>query len=78
MKIINVALADHPREKQDVVRRELKDTTRPNKEMNTSPFCPKCNNAMVKRTAKQGANAGKEFWGCPKDPKCKNIIAINT
>lgn len=34
------------------------------------PFCPVCQNRMVKRTATRGANAGKEFWGCSRYPDC--------
>lgn len=34
------------------------------------PFCPVCQNRMVKRTAARGANAGKEFWGCSRYPDC--------
>lgn len=78
VKIINGAQAAHSLEEQDAVRQERKDTAQPNKEMSASPFCPKCNNVMVKRTAKQGANAGKEFWGCSQYPKCKSVVAITT
>lgn len=78
VKIINAALAAHPLEKKNVSPPGIKDTPRQNKETSASPFCPKCNNAMVKRTARQGTNAGKEFWGCSQYPKCKNVIAITT
>jgi len=78
MKIINTVQAAQPLEKKNIPRQELKENSRPNKEASASPFCPKCNNAMVKRTAKQGPNAGKEFWGCSQYPKCKSVIAITT
>jgi restriction system protein len=76
VKIINATLAAQPFEKKNAPRQGFKENSRPNKEASASPFCPKCNNAMVKRTAKQGANNGKEFWGCSQYPKCKSVVAI--
>lgn len=78
VKIINAALAAHPLEKKNVPQPGVKDTPLPNKETSASPFCPKCNNVMVKRTARQGANAGKEFWGCSQYPKCRSVVSITT
>lgn len=78
VKIINAAQAAQPLKKKDIPPPTDKGASRENKEGSTSPFCPKCNNAMVKRTARQGANAGKEFWGCSQYPKCRSVVAITT
>jgi restriction system protein len=76
VKIINTVQATQPLANITVARQELNETSRTTNETSASPFCPKCNNAMVKRTAKQGANNGKEFWGCSQYPKCKSVVAI--
>lgn len=78
VKIISGVQVIQPLKKEDVSPSGLEGTHGSNKGTNASPFCPKCNNTMVKRIAKQGANAGKEFWGCSQYPKCKSVIAITT
>lgn len=76
VKIINGAQATQPLKKEIVARQELRENSRLDKETYASPFCPKCNNVMVKRTARQGANVGKEFWGCSQYPKCRSVVPI--
>lgn len=40
-------------------------------DLNSPPYCPRCNRKMVLRTAKRGANKGNQFWGCTNYPGCK-------
>ena len=45
-------------------------------EVNETPSCPICQQAMVMRTAKKGSNVGNNFWGCSQFPKCRGVASI--
>jgi len=45
-------------------------------EVNETPSCPICQQAMVMRTAKKGLNAGNNFWGCSQFLKCRGVVSI--
>jgi ssDNA-binding Zn-finger/Zn-ribbon topoisomerase 1 len=49
----------------------LRDETKLNPLVATSPPCPYCKGQMVERVAQKGRNRGKQFWGCMDWPTCR-------
>ena len=47
------------------------------KQVDSSPLCPKCGIPMVLRTASQGNHIGQQFYGCRNYPRCREILPVS-